>query len=237
MESSSRMEDDGWGSNGCRRNFVTGFPGSQTLCEIGKKWGNSMVNKNRIVWLASLILLLTGSNGERPEVVFQAKVANLGLTQSSFAQGKKPDETVQVVLPGQLYNPPKSITTVNKNQATRESPEEALVTDISAMRSADVDWILSNWHPSERQELKKFLTQEEIWKRNTDWLMENPKLQISGSVNYKGMTLILLENDHLVFTFKQENGQWFRTNSLSGDEGFDLVFAAWKLDGRVFQVE
>ena len=181
------------------------------------------------------IFLFTGLTVTNAEVVFQTKVSKLGMGNMDYGEGKSPEETVEVVLPGQWYSPSKKVF-VNKLVAgDRNTLEQAFETDIAAMKSDNIEQILANWHPSEREELKRFLLDVNIRKGNNLWISRHPLLEIQGLVEYKGMRLLLVKNDHLVFTFKQHENKWFRTNSLSGDDGFDLIFSAWKDGGKVFQ--
>ncbi len=181
------------------------------------------------------IFLFTGLTVANAEVVFQTKVSKLGMGNIDYGEGKSPEETVEVVLPGQWYSPSKKVF-VNKLVARdRNTLEQAFETDIAAMKSDNIEQILANWHPSEREELKRFLVDVNIRKGNNLWISRHPLLEIQGLVEYKGMRLLLVKNDHLVFTFKKHDNKWFRTNALSGDDGFDLIFSAWKDGGKVFQ--
>ena len=200
--------------------------------------GNQMTGWHKYrLGILVLILFFTSVIFAHAEVVFQTKVSKLGMGNMDYGKGKSPDEIVEVVLPGQLYNPSKKIS-VNKLVAgKRNTLEEAFEADIAAMKSDDIEQILASWHPSERQELKRFLLDVNIRKGNNLWISKHPLLEIQGLVEYKGMRLLLVKNDHLVFTFKQHGNKWFRTNALSGDDGFDLIFSAWKDGGKVFQTK
>jgi hypothetical protein len=181
------------------------------------------------------IFLFTSLTIANAEVVFQTTVSKLGMGNMDYGEGKSPEETVEVVLPGQWYSPSKKVFVNKLVTGNRNTLEQAFEADIAAMKSDNIEQILANWHPSEREELKRFLVDVDIRKGNNLWISRHPFLEIQGLVEYKGMRLFLVKNDHLVFTFKQHDNKWFRTNSLSGDDGFDLIFSAWKDGGKVFQ--
>jgi hypothetical protein len=102
------------------------------------------------------IFLFTGLTFANAEVAFQTKVSKLGMGNMDYGKGKSPDETVEVVLPGQWYNPSKKVF-VNKLVAgDRNTLEKAFEADIAAMKSDNIEQILASWHPSEREELKRF---------------------------------------------------------------------------------
>jgi hypothetical protein len=184
-----------------------------------------------------IIFLFTGLSFANAEVVFQTKVSKLGIGNMDYGKGRSPDETVEVVLPGELYNPSKKISVNNLATGNRNTLEQAFAADIAAMKSDDIEQILASWLPSEREGLKRFLVDVDIRKGNNQWISRHPLLEIQGLVEYKGMRLLLVKNDHLVFTFKKHDNKWFRTNALSDDDGFDLIFSAWKDGGKVFQTQ
>lgn len=183
------------------------------------------------------IFSIAGFSFANADVVFQTKVSNLGIGNMAYGEGKSPDETVEVVLPGKWYNPSKKVFVDKLVAGERNTLEQAFETDIAAMKSDNIEQILASWHPSEREDLKRFLVDVNIRKGNNQWISRHPLLEIQGLVEYKGMRLLLVKNDHLVFTFKRHDNKWYRTNSLSDDDGFDLIFSAWKDGGKVFQTE
>ena len=185
----------------------------------------------------ALIFLLAGITLANADVVFQTKVSKLGMGNTDYGKGKSPNDTVEVVLPGELFYPAKKVVVKKLSTGDRKTLEQAFAADIAAMKSDDIEQILASWHPSERQDLKRFLVDVNIRKGNNQWINRHPLLEIQGTVEYKGMQLVLVKNDRLVFTFKRQGNKWFRTNALSGDDGFDLIFSAWKDGGKVFQAK
>src|SRR5579872_3666766 len=65
-------------------------------------------------------------------LIFEAKVADLVLPSNSLAAGMKPDDSVPVTLPGELFNPAIEIQTVLKTAVRRNTPEAASASDYSA---------------------------------------------------------------------------------------------------------
>jgi hypothetical protein len=184
-----------------------------------------------------IICLFTGLSSAIADVVFQTKVSRLGMGNMDYGKGRSPDETVEVVLRGQLYNPPKKISVDKLVTGNRNTLEQAFESDIAAMKSDDIEQILASWLPSEREELKRFLFDAQIRQGNNQWISKHPFLEIQGLVEYKGMSLLLVKNDHLVFTFTKLDNKWYRTNALSEDDGFDLIFSAWRDGGKVFNAK
>ena len=200
--------------------------------------GNQMTGLQKFQsGILALIFLFAGTTLANADVVFQTKVSKLGMGNTDFSKGKSPNDTVEVVLPGELFHPTKKVAVKKMAAGDRKTLEQAFAADIAAMKSDDIEQILASWHPSERQDLKRFLVDVNIRKGNNQWINRHPLLEIQGTVEYKGMQLVLVKNDRLVFTFKRQGNKWFRTNALSGDDGFDLIFSAWKDGGKVFQAK
>ena len=138
------------------------------------------------------------------ELVFRAKVANLGIQTGALAEGRSRDEEVELRLPGELFDPPLKATIVAWEESDRSSPVAASASAFSAFKADDADWILSNFAQRDQADVQAMLANEEIRARN-------------GDASRPG----------LVEVFVLEDGEWKRTNALSADERFDLVWAAF----------
>ena len=46
------------------------------------------------------------------EILFRVKVSDMGIQTGSLAQGKSPNDYVEVSLPGEMYNPPKKVASL-----------------------------------------------------------------------------------------------------------------------------
>jgi len=169
------------------------------------------------------------------EVVFQAKVPTLSHMASSYAEGEKPPELIERVLPGELFDPPLSAPPVKKAEADRSTVAKAFATEKGAILSDDEDYILSNWVAEERETIRKFLANRELRDKNRDFMASHQDMKISGIVELKGHALVLITGQGMVFSYKNVDGRWLRTNALFADEDFGVVFSAWRLNGNVFE--
>ena len=95
--------------------------------------------------LLSLTLLIAAlaqfSCGLRPDrVTFQAKVADLRKPGNSFARNKRPDDLVEIALPGRMLEVPAVVKLVGRREADWSTPESAAASILSA-----------NWRELRRQ--------------------------------------------------------------------------------------
>ena len=78
-------------------------------------------------------------------------MSDLALPSNSLAAGMKPDDTLSVTLPGQLFNPAVEISTVAKAAVHRNTPEATLrLPDFSAFKASDPAWIANNFTQQEQ---------------------------------------------------------------------------------------
>jgi hypothetical protein len=185
--------------------------------------------------LLPLLLLFSFRLPAAAEVVFQAKVSTLSQVASSYSEGKESEGPVELVLPGKLFDPPRAAPLRKKSEADLSTVEEAFATEKSAIIADDEDWILSNWVAEERETIQRFLANGELRKKNRDFMEQNKDMKISGVVELKGHTLVLIAGQGMVFTYKNVKGRWLRSNALFADDGFGVVFSAWRLSGKVFE--
>ncbi len=94
-----------------------------------------------------IIFLFTGLSFANAEVVFQTKVSKLGMGNMDYGEGRSPDEIVEVVLPGEWYEPSKIIPVDKLVIGKRNTLEQAFEADIAAMISDDIEQILASWLP------------------------------------------------------------------------------------------
>ncbi len=187
------------------------------------------------ILLIPLYLLGLGRLATAGEVVFQAKVPTLSNMASSYAEGEKPPELTERVLPGELFDPPLDAPPVKKAGADQSTVAKAFATEKAAIISDDEEWILSNWVAEERETIRKFLGNPEMREKNRDFMASHQDMKISGIVELKGHALVLITGQGMVFSYKNVEGRWLRTNALFADEDFGVVFSAWRLNGNVFE--
>lgn len=186
------------------------------------------------LWFIALCLFFW-SLPASAEVVFQAKVRTLSQRTQYYAEGGTPEKPAELVLPGELFDPPRAAPIRKKTEADLATVEKAFATEKSAIIADDEEWILSNWVPEERETLRRFLENKEMRKKNRDFMTRYKDMKISGIVELKGHALVLIEGQGMVFSYRNVEGRWLRTNALFADGDFGVVFSAWRLQGNVFE--
>ncbi len=87
------------------------------------------------------------------EVVFRAQVKHLAMQLPHLERGKKVEDAVEVVLTGELFEPPRRLDAVERAQADLSTPEDAARSDFSAWKADDAEWILANFAATDRAAL------------------------------------------------------------------------------------
>lgn len=188
------------------------------------------LRRHALVTVAAL-LILPGASAAAGQVDFATTVSHLG--NQDHYRDKRPQERVEVSLPGTLYATPITVAVVGNKDADRSTLLGAVASDYSAWRNNDAQWILSNFVPEDQQGLKKFLANEELRKANSVIFSPDRTMEVWGIVNYKEYGLVLFTYDNnrrfgAVATFRKMSGDWKRTNALSGDRVFDVVWSAFR---------
>ncbi|MFQ5754468.1 MAG: hypothetical protein ACE5H7_00065 [Acidiferrobacterales bacterium] len=181
--------------------------------------------------IVTALLILPGVSAATGQVDFATTVSQLG--NQDHYRDKRPQERVEVSLPGTLYAPPITVTVVGNKDADRSTLLGAVASDYSAWRNDNAKWILSNFVPEDQQGLKKFLANEELRRANSMIFSPDRTMEVWGIVKYKGYGLVLFTYDNTrkfgaVATFRQVGDEWKRTNALSGDRVFDVVWSAFR---------
>jgi hypothetical protein len=178
------------------------------------------------------------------EVTFRAQVRNLGFQKPHLDSGKNFEDTVELVLPGELFEPPRELSPISRDQADWNTPESAVRSDFSAWKADDVEWIKANFVAAEQAALAQFLADEEIRAGSKAGFAKLDSMFLWGVVRHQAYALALItygqvedRSRGLVATLVQEAGVeeadgWKRSNALSADETLDLVWAAFRV-GRM----
>lgn len=176
-------------------------------------------------------------SGAGKEIVFRVQVSKAGLQSSSLLQGKQPNEWVEIRLSGELFNPPLEILPIERSAASWETPLEAAKSDFSAFKADDRDWILENFAGEDRESVESFLNDAAMRERNWKTFEGKEFREIKGFCEHNGYVIVMArENGDPLFsplTFKKSAEGWKRTNELSADEVFDIVFSALMNGGEV----
>ena len=164
------------------------------------------------------------------KLLFRVKVSDVGLQSSSLVQGKSPSDFVGVTLPGELYDPPRRFQAVKREQAKWDTPLDAAVSDFSAFKADEGAWILENFVSQERDQVGKFLNNARMREKNRKAFEGAEHREITGQAQHQDYVLVFARESGKTrsspLTFMQTAGGWKRTNALSADEVFDIVFTA-----------
>jgi hypothetical protein len=181
--------------------------------------------------LAAAVFAAATARAQEPErLFFRTKIADLWLQDGSIAKGKQPSDFVQIVLPGRLYSPPIKLPPAKKS-SRHDTPLATAAADFSANKADDADWILSGFAPGDRLEVLKMLNDSDIRKRNRGIFQKLGARYVTGEASYQKYLLLFVADgspsaDPKVMTVEKAAGGWLRTNALSRDETFDVVWAA-----------
>ena len=167
-------------------------------------------------------------------ITFSVRKAKLAMSASNpLAAGKGPDEVIGVTLQGVLYDPPLLIRPAAKEAMERARIEGALASDHGANLAADVDWMASGFVAEERTELRAFFASNpSLMARNQAAAKGIERFLLEGVVRHGDYRLALIIQERAgrvsrpVYTFVSSPEGWLRTNALSAEPVFDVVFSA-----------
>lgn len=170
------------------------------------------------------------------EVAFRAQVKNLGFQKSHLDSGKKFEDTVELALPGELFEPPRELGPIVRDQADLNTPEGAVRSDFSAWKADDAEWIQANFAASEQAALAQFLADAEVRAGSKAGFASLDSVFLWGVVRYRDYALALItygqvddRSRGMTAAMVQEDGVWKRTNALSGDATLDMVWSAFRV--------
>ena len=180
---------------------------------------------------AAMLELSCGPRVER--LTFQVRVADLRKPGNALAKGKRPDDMMKVTLPGKLLRPPVEVQLIERRQADWSTPERAVASILSAGASGEASWIVENFVPGERERVARQFDSPAVAKRTQDYYRSLGKIVITGQAEISGVTLLfLLGNDAegdptlVPAPLAKTALGWRQTGALSGDDIYDVVWAA-----------
>ena len=170
------------------------------------------------------------------EVAFFAQVRNLGFQKSHLDSGKGFEDTVELVLPGELFEPPRELSPISRDQADWNTPEGAVRSDFSAWKADDAEWIKANFAAGEQAALAQFLADDEIRAGSKAGFATLDSVFLWAVVRHEAYALALItygqaddRTNGMTAALVQEDGAWKRTNALSGDATMDMVWSAFRV--------
>ncbi len=187
-----------------------------------------------ILALPFLIAVPEATAAPDAPITFSVRKSKLAMSASNpLAAGKGPDEVIDVTLPGVLYDPPLAIGPAARDAIDRTLIEGALASDRGANLAADLDWMASGFVAGERTELRAFFASNpSLMARNQAAAKGIERFLLEGVVRHGGYRLALIIQERAgrvsrpVYTFVSSPEGWLRTNVLSAEPVFDVVFSA-----------
>jgi hypothetical protein len=191
--------------------------------------------KHALASLAMLTAVLTHvSCGLRPDrLTFQAKVADLRKPGNSLARNKRPDDLVEIALPGRMLEVPAVVKLVGRREADWSTPEGAVAAILSAQIAGDVPWILQSFVPTERNEALKQFADPVAVERGRESYAAMGKFVITGQAELHGFTVVFVRGEEedgdstvLTVNLSKTPSGWKQTDALAHDDTFDVVSIA-----------
>ena len=199
---------------------------------------NRSVHRRRLRALIAVLVMATlpiplAAGQDTGRLIFRAEVSKLWLQTGSYAKTRRPGDCVEVTLPGRPTRPPLPVALIERRAADWSAPERALASIRSANTAGDREWILQNFPPDEQADLRPLLDDAKLVKLNQDHYRAIRGLEITGSAELRGYTVLLTREDlgegrvrGVPVTLARTPSGWKQTNALSADETFDVVWAA-----------
>ena len=185
------------------------------------------------------LLVIVAAPAAADTVTFSVTAGALGLQTGSFARDKAPDEIVRLSLPGTLYDPPRLVQPIAGSRATLEA---ALAADYAANLAGDANAIVAGFAPQDRDDIRALVEDPDMLAQNTATSLDLERMAITGQVMLGEHTLLLISHWYdgvpwpALYTFVETPEGYLRTNALSNDPAFDVVFTALR-NGEVRAAE
>jgi hypothetical protein len=170
---------------------------------------------------------------DRGTVTFRAKASALP-GGAQVVQGRAPDEIVEIVLPGRVYDPPLKVGLVTtRYDADRRTPEDASASDFSAMRAGDSGWLRENYVAEEYPQIKALVDDPNLRRMNQRVFMRYGLKTIVARCVYKDVVLVFARYDDvktggMVEVYQKVGRDWKRTNALAKDETVAVLQSAFR---------
>ena len=182
-----------------------------------------------VMLLAILALLSTAAFGLTvPASMVGKAIVNKGITYT-LSIGK--------------YEPVSELIAVDNLSAKNDTPENAAISQLSAMMKKDYNWWLTNWTVNGRFALEqrdKELSRTPAYWINRWSLLDGKKVEIRYRADYSrdkqqfvligyGVNGLMIGDKEYESTlvFKNENSKWLATQDLSSDTVFNNIIKLW----------
>lgn len=172
------------------------------------------------------------------EVLFSVAVTDLpATTNNKLAQGHGLEDTLELRLRGEVFDPPHISEIVARGTVDRSTALAASDADFSAFKAGDDEWIVETFAAVDQPEIRSFLADSNV-RRGSRTLFQRIERQLvyavarypTGDSEYR-LVFLNYYNERRrgkvqVYTF--ENGEWKRTNALSTDSTVTLALLAFR---------
>ena len=176
------------------------------------------------------------NKNEQGNLTFRAKKSALWFIKPNADDKESQDATVEVTLPGEIYETPKQVIEVSMRKVDRSTIEGEAASVFSAGRAGNIKWIVENFVKEDQDRVTMTFKDKKLLK---DSKMDAKSVQaeyITGKARYKDYTILFIEQEYgkngknkkvtEAIACKQTPEGWKLTNAIASDETFDIVFAA-----------
>ena len=185
---------------------------------------------------AAIAEVSCGLAGDR--LTFRVKVSDVRRQSNSLIKGKRPDESVEITLPGKMLNPAVPLKLVDRTNADWSTPEHAAASVVSADTLANVPWMIENSAPAERAAATKLFSDPVAVNRTRDYYRNIGKVSITGWTDIRGFRVLFLQGldedgdaSLLSVVLVNTPAGWKQTDALANDDAFEIVWAALHTSG------
>lgn len=137
--------------------------------------------------------------------------------------------TVEATLPGEVFAAPVLLQKVEKNHASGDTPLHALESDWAAQLADDQEWMLANWASADHSDVMRWWADGTIRQASLQALKQHGQKKVVGWTALQGAVVAILEyanGSRMPAALIYEQGRWRRTNALSANPTFDVIFTA-----------
>lgn len=187
----------------------------------------------RLILMFSFVVLsscgnVTGQDQLYETHSFRAIVKNVRLQAELIRQGKSNTDTVSVEVPALLFDNPLKIDDVRTVKAKHGKEIDFLIAYMKANIEGSKSDVLSYWHPDAKGGVREMLENDEIFKRNKEYMSSNPGLVVYGLVRQNDSTSVLQgKRAVLGITIKSENGKLSLIEKPANDLELAIIEASF----------
>jgi hypothetical protein len=197
------------------------------------------LRKHTNLALVAIALIVHSScNSSHDRLTFRAKVSDFRRPSNALVRNKRPDDAVEVTLPGKLLTPAQPIALVSRAQSDYSTPERAAATIVSANTAGDVSWIVDNYLAEQRGIVGERLADADAAQRNVAYYRGLGKVSLTGWTEIRGDRVLFLQGvdedgdaTFIAITLAKTPSGWKQTEALQNDDTFELVWTALHTSG------